>query len=106
MARPSINPNFTIRPDARARPARVLHHGSRYDVRYAPSTGRYGCFDVVLVRKASFSGNAAKQPVEVVRAWRNRESWRGKPDSPFQQALAEAHALRDELDPDLVAYKR
>jgi hypothetical protein len=97
IARTSRRP---IAPDGR-RSERPSHYRSAYEIVSTPSTGKPGCFDVALIRKAGFSGALVKRPVEIIRAWRNRASWRGKDGSPLHLAMQEAHALRLELDEHL-----
>jgi hypothetical protein len=85
-------------PDAR-RSGRAGHYVAHYEVVTARSTGKPGCFDVVLISKTGYVGREFKGSREIVRAWRGRASWSGRPGSPLELALKEAHEMRQGMDP-------
>ena len=88
----------TAKPDGR-RPGRPDHYPGRYEVVVSRTPGKWGCFDIALIKKST-AGVPFKQGVEIVRAWRSR-SGAGVFGSPHDLALQEAHALREELDASL-----
>jgi hypothetical protein len=81
-----------FRPDPQ-RPGRIVHqYPEKYIVSIVPSSGKPGHVDIVLLRSSGFGGLNIKQSSEVVRAWRGRLQ-----GPAVEEALREAHALRDEL---------
>jgi hypothetical protein len=92
-------------PDAR-RPNPPAHYGAGLTVVWAPSPGKYGYFDVVLIKKDNYSGTNAKPASTIIQAWRNRKAVRGDPTSELSLALNEAYALRAELEAELKVYPR
>jgi len=90
-------------PDAR-QIARPHHFDSAYEVRVARAVGKPQHWDIVLIRKTA-PGVGFKSGVKVIRAWRGRFG-DGKPGTPQDLALKEAHDLRYALDVRISREKR
>jgi hypothetical protein len=88
-------------------PGRPPHYAGRYEVRTVTSgflPNGHRLVDILLIRHIAGSSEF-KAGYKIIKAWRNKYISQ-QADSPHQQALREAHDLREQLDARIQAYKR